>query len=249
MYQRKTSKLQKYLLIFFCNSMVPQNARKKIKSLILSPHTRPFWGIFHHPGWLNPCTFVRYYRYRARGVPFKQANAFGVLKNLEDFHQRIDAVGIPVKGTLLGAVRNNAFAGRPGDFDFFVIVTGGVEHYLTCLSDFGGKYGLRQGAHKYTNNGPAKLKVIADIPVDVVVCDHDPKKPGILVEDNNPRPIFGVIDWPGVGLAKKTGVFGVELFVPDNYESLLVSKYGVSWEFPQGEQWGVSASGTTKKKF
>ena len=238
MYSRRKTPVERTILRF--THKVAPKYYKKTKSYLLDPSTRPWRGIFRHPGLLNPSTYWRFAECRHKGISLKQVNAFYVLSRVQRFHKEIGAVGIPVDGTMLGAVRSQSFAGRPADLDFFVIVKGGVERYLDLLEAAGRNYCLRPGRHKYANGSVAKIKVISDLRIDIRVSDHDPLEPGSVVEENNPIPKYGIIDWPGIDLAEKTNVHGVELFLPRNHVEILEKLYGPSWATPKGLQWGLA---------
>jgi len=239
MYYRKHGLIQKFILRL-SRRVVSKRAYKKIKTFLVDPNSRPWSKWFRHPGLLNPLTYWRYVVTPGCDIPLKQVNAFFALSRLERFHRKIGAIGIPVKGTLLGAIRSNSFAGRPGDFDFFVIIEGGVERYYNYLEDVGKNYGLKSGMHKYHNGRLSKLKMISDVHVDVVVCNYSPMQSGSLMEDNNPKPIAGgIIEWPGVEWAEKTNVHGIEFYLPTNHVDLLKAKYGSSFRTPKGIQWGL----------
>jgi hypothetical protein len=236
MYYRKLTRTQK-IILGLSKRLASKKLHKNIKAYVLSPNSRPWSKWLRHPGLINPLTYWRYKVSCVYGIPLKQVNAFFALSRLEVFHKKIGAISIPIKGTLLGAIRSNSFAGRPGDLDFFIIIEGGVDEYYDNLKEVGQGFGLKSGAHKWHNGKLAKLKIITDLPIDVVVCDHSPTQPGSLVEDNNPKPIFGVIEWPGVEWAEKTNVHSLEFYLPKNHVELLEAEYGFSWAIPKGIQW------------
>ena len=65
--------------------------------------------------------YIKYLKYAGKGVPFKQIIA---LDNLLLFTRFLNENGIPYflsGGTLLGAVRQSSFAGRPGDIDLGIL--------------------------------------------------------------------------------------------------------------------------------
>ncbi len=192
--------------------------------------------LLYSPGWTRPSAWVAAVRWRRSGVPLRQAVAFDALVRLNAFHQKIGAETVLNAGTLLGAVRQGAFAGRPGDLDVYVIHQGGIEAYLAGLASVGSEFGIQSDRHKRTAEGPAKLKLRAPIRTDVLVLAHDPQAPGVLSPErvvDRGRPS---IVWPGRASALTALVFDGYFCIPDNYEAVLMSYYGGCWRSSTARQ-------------
>lgn len=202
--------------------------------------------LFYNPGWARPSAWAAGLRWRRSRVPFRQAMAFDALVRLSTFHRSIGAETILNAGTLLGAVRQGAFAGRPGDLDVYVIHPGGVDAYIAGLVSTGSKFGIRSGRHKRTAEGPAKLKLRAPIKTDVLVLAHDPRTPGVLRPErvvDRDRPS---IAWPGRASALTARVFDAPFCIPDNYEAILMSYYGDGWQSPTAHQFAERTPSLTR---
>ncbi|MFM9094799.1 MAG: hypothetical protein ACKORD_07980, partial [Acidimicrobiaceae bacterium] len=63
----------------------------------------------------------RTYQYRKDGVPFRQAEYFHHLLKFEEALANYGLTSFLMDGTLIGAVRQGAFAGRPLDLDFAIL--------------------------------------------------------------------------------------------------------------------------------
>lgn len=204
---------------------------------------RPLFG---HPGWLNPRTLSAFFKFRGESVPFRQTSAFDGLLRVNEFHQSIGAVSLLSKGTLLGAVRQGAFAGRPFDIDLYVIYQKGIDAYLSALHEAGRSYRIVEARHKCTTFGPAKLRLRASIRVDVQVLVHNPVDSGTLYADRVlPRSKFAIV-WPGLSTALTAQVFGREYFIPSNYIDLLEQWYGPNWKEPTSRQFSVRTPRVSK---
>lgn len=204
---------------------------------------RPLFG---HPGWLNSRTLAAFFKFRGESVPLRQASAFDGLLRVNEFHQSIGAVSLLSKGTLLGAVRQGAFAGRPFDIDLYVIYQKGIDAYLTALHEAGRSYRIVEARHKCTTFGPAKLRLRAPIRVDVQVLVHNPVGSGTLYADRVlPKSKFEIV-WPGLASALTAQVFGREFFIPSNYSDLLGQWYGPTWKEPTSRQFAVRTPRVTK---
>lgn len=202
--------------------------------------------LLNNPGWVRPSAWAAALRWRGSRVPFRQVMAFDALVRLSAFHHAIGAATILNAGTLLGAVRQGAFAGRPGDLDVYVMHPGGIEAYIEGLASIGSKFGIRSGRHKRTAEGPAKLKLRAPIKTDVLVLAHDPRSPGILrpervVDRDRPSVV-----WPGRASALAALVFDAHFCIPDNYEAILISYYGDGWRSPTAHQFAERTPGLTR---
>lgn len=207
-----------------------------------------FYPLFGHPGWLNPRTAVSYFRLRHFRVPFRQVVAFDSLLRMDSFHKSIGAVSVLNAGTLLGAVRQGAFAGRPGDIDLYAVYEHGVDSYLAEFHECASRFRIVEARHKFTVDGPAKLKFRAPIGIDVKVLTHDPGSAGILEParvlplDNTP------VVWPGLASALTACVFSATFYIPNNFEELLFQYYGNGWKVPSARQFAKRAISVSERE-
>lgn len=195
--------------------------------------------LINHPGWLNPRTTSAFLQLRDQRVPFRQACALDSLLRVDHFHQSIGAVSVLNAGTLLGAVRQGAFAGRPGDIDLYVIYEKGIDAYLSAVRAFGGRHRIFEAQHKCTSSGPAKLKIRAPIGVDVLMLVHNPAESATLCPDRVLPRDRVQIAWPGRSAALTAQVFGREFAIPSNYVDVLTRYYGSAWTESTSRQFAV----------
>lgn len=232
--------------------LMPRSAQKRARSLAKAFEAgfqAVLYPLFGNPGWLNPRTAVSYIRLRHSRVPYRQAVAFDSLLRMDSFHKSIGAVSVLNAGTLLGAVRQGAFAGRPGDIDLYAVYEHGVDSYLAEFRECSSLFRIVEARHKSTADGPAKLKFRAPIGIDVKVLAHDPISAGflnparVLTHDNTP------VVWPGIASALTACVFSATFYIPNNFEELLVQYYGNSWKVPSARQFAKrhSVSLSTKR--
>lgn len=195
--------------------------------------------LFWHPGYLRLRAWTSFVRHRRRGIPLRQALAFDALLRITQFNRSIGAETVLNAGTLLGAVRQGAFAGRPGDLDLFVLHELGIDDYVARLAAEGSSFGIRANRHKVTALGPAKLKLRAPIKVDVLVLAAHPSEAGAY----KPQRVFDkrgmLVEWPGVAQALRAEVFGQPFFIPDNFVSILERYYGEGWPTSSGAQHSI----------
>lgn len=203
-----------------------QNRLKKF--LLMEP---PIIGpLFYYPGWMRIASWQSFLGHRGNEVPWRHAVALDALKSLDNFHRSIGAVTLLKDGALLGAVRQGAFAGRPGDLDVAVVSPVPVEEYLSALRREKYHYKLKELAHKYNRLGPAKLYLRSGIRIDIRLCHYEPEKPGFLVEQNNNIDQSSwVYEWPGRRQALTATLHGEAFYIPENYEDILGQHYGPSW--------------------
>lgn len=93
---------------------------QKLRKLIKSLPSKAITKITRNPGYLNYKVWIIKRQDDFKCVPFRQVAS---LRNLDSIVSVLEFNNIPywvAEGTLLGAVRQKAFAGRPGDIDIFV---------------------------------------------------------------------------------------------------------------------------------
>lgn len=230
---------------------MPRSAQKgarRLAKVFEAGFEAAYYPLFGNPGWLNPRTVVSYIRLRDSRVPYRQVVAFDSLLRMDSFHKSIGAVSLLNAGTLLGAVRQGAFAGRPGDIDLFAIYEHGVDSYLAKFRECASLFQIIEARHKFTADGPAKLKFRAPIGIDVKVLSHDPVLAGfleparVLSHDNTP------VVWPGIASALTACVLSASFYIPNNFEELLVRYYGNGWKVPSARQFARRAISVSEHK-
>ena len=183
-------------------------------------------------------------RYRKSGVPFRQLL---ILDTALKFTRLLDQHGIDyvlLTGSLLGAVRQSAFAGRPRDFDL-AIRKQDRQKLLELVPTFKGEglcvyqpTGRRDFANGFIWAFPNLLRFQdrwAEIDIHTYVeCagggwrwdrwDHDIPK------------ISFEIDFPNAGSENYAEIFSNKFKIPGNWEDYLVAVFGEDWRTPNSKQ-------------
>lgn len=194
-----------------------------------------------------------YPRYRHLRVPLRQVlildSALTVQKELESANIGFVICG----GTLLGAVRQGAFAGRPGDFDL-AIRENDVEKLMMLEPDFE-KYHLSVLDHKVSSpTNQVRFGGITIMPrsfgkiyankcqIHIHIYEfidgvwrwqrwrQDPTNP-----DRKERQ--ATLDFPSSLTGLTATVFGYKFPIPNNYEQNLITLYGQGWRTPNSKQY------------
>jgi hypothetical protein len=147
--------------------------------------------------------------------------------------QAVNKVGLyPLvsHGTLLGAIRNFSFAGRPADIDFVFLPR--KKKDISCLvsSLVADGYKLRENTNKYSMG--RCLKVIGRGPnVDIIIPSRSNERNDIFVfrkkngktytflEDDLRKPVVSL-------------VYSTKVLAPRNSEYYLSAWYGPDWRHP-----------------
>lgn len=158
---------------------------------------------------------------------------------IDELHQSIGAVSVLDAGTLLGAVRQGAIAGRSGDVNIFVILEREIDEHLSSLRRFGRQCRVSDARHKRTSSSPAKPKLRASVGVDVQILVHNPDRSGTLHPGRFLSRDRSRIPWLGLSAAWTARIFDREFFVPSNYIDLLTDYYGPDWKEPTSRQFAV----------
>lgn len=221
---------------------------RKIKKFLITIY-RIFKRIldvpFINPGYLNPYVYILYFRYNGKGVPLKQVASF---HSFIKFSQILDKSGIEFflsHGTLLGAVRQGAFAGRPGDIDLMI-----KDKYLDSLLKLHStieKNGFSIGRITINQPNPfynviiyhPRLGCLIGIHIFTLVTvennrgnyyywekrDGARRKPPIIIYEDQ----LLNHDW--------SNIFYSKFKIPNNSERLLEDYYGINWMEPDSRQY------------
>ena len=175
-------------------------------------------------------------KYLGKGVPLKQVSA---LENLLRFTRFLDAHEIPYflsGGTLLGAVRQGAFAGRPGDIDLGIFEN--YEQKLLRLQPQLAQTGFSRDA-AYVHH-PDKIVFTkwrtphVDIMVYRPTTDSREKAAKIFRHINASGQAFDC----NIDLVqnRRGKIFSFYFPIPDNSEQFIENQYGANWSTPDSPQ-------------
>ena len=206
-----------------------------------------------NPGYLNPFIIAFWVVNRWRGVPFRQAATFYVLLK---FTAELEKSGIEVylrHGTLLGAVRQSAFAGRPKDLDFFI--KGEDLGVLLGIEKEMAKVGFKmrpviKNQHKvnfYCKMGCGRIQVR---PYQLVQDEASGKRHYVAqyldrilqgdytVDENlaNKKKLTSSISAKRIEQPSWALIFGQLFRIPGEPEEILVDIYGSDWRVPNSKQ-------------
>jgi hypothetical protein len=180
--------------------------------------------------------YVKCLKYLGKHVPLKQISA---LDNLLLFTRFLNENGIPYflsGGTLLGAVRQGSFAGRPGDIDLGILEDDQIK-LLKLLPLLEGLNFALEPMYSHFEDKIIFIKWRTPA-VDVMVY----------------RPLNGVSELSNMSYshvnasAKKficsidltelrmASIFGYKFPVPKNAEEFIANQYGESWRVPDAPQ-------------
>lgn len=204
---------------------------------------------FRQPGFVNWRTYYNYMRFRKRGVPLRQSNAFEMLRKIKHLHEVIDGKLFVRSGTLLGACRQQGFAGRPGDLDFWVLLQNmSVREYINKINILAAQFGLSAGPHyhwdgvttAFEGDEIAIVRLHGAIYADILIFEK-------VVYDGNffysehlmdgRRGHLPLIPIANIENPTTLRIHGLEFSAPANSEFLLVEEYGEEWRKPNSRQY------------
>lgn len=180
--------------------------------------------------------YVKAVKYLGKGIPLKQISA---IDNLLVFTRFLDQHRINYflsGGTLLGSVRQNAFAGRPGDIDL-AILEQDEKRFLALTDEIEGL-----GFARDTNylHHPDKLVFTKwrTPHVDVMVYRPTEGSDNQLIGayrhiNASGQPFTCPIDFTKPRFGK---IFSYEFPIPVNSEDFIENQYGASWRTPDAPQ-------------
>ena len=180
--------------------------------------------------------FIHSLKYVGQGIPVKQVSA---LENLLRFTRLLDDNGIPYflsGGTLLGAVRQEAFAGRPGDIDLGIFEND--EQKLLELMPQLAQIGFERDA-AYVHH-PDKIVFTKCRTPHVDIMVYRP----IIAGSEKALTIFRHINASGQAFdcsidlvqKRKGKIFSFYFPIPDNSEQVIENQYGANWRTPDAPQ-------------
>lgn len=202
---------------------------------------------FFSPGLLSPVTYARFFRYRSQGVSLKHTNAYHQLNRYQSLHENLGIGLILRSGSLLGCIRSGFFAGRPKDFDFWVIASTESEklEYICKVNETAKQFGLKAGPH-YLSDGRTQSMLGNDIAI--VRIHHQLFRRSLFCD-----VLFLVFNggfWREYGIGDRRGhqprlphdvryiakqVGELDFLVPENFSDLLREEYGDGWQTPLSE--------------
>ena len=195
----------------------------------------------------------RTYQYRREGVPFRQAEYFHHLLKFENALTSFGLTSFLMDGTLVGAIRQGAFAGRPADLDFGIKVDQNFS--LERLNSYlfkkrfvvapGYKTLRHRQCYQYKYRFLFGIFRLHTGSISLVFFSNDEKgnwiNPMEEISHRAELP-FGsirrvdVISEKNLGNLRTAKIFGREFKVPLNAEELIAAQYGDDWMIPNSRQ-------------
>jgi len=188
-------------------------------------------------------TFPLLVKYRGQGVPFRQML---MLDTALKFTRLLDQYCIDyvlLTGSLLGAVRQGAFAGRPRDFDL-AIRKRDRQKLLTLIPEFKSQglcvyecTGRRDSANGFIVAFPNLLH-FQDKWAEIDIHTYTLFENGWRWDrwDVDVPKISFVIDFPERGDEKYAEIFSHKFKIPANSDDYLVAVFGKDWRIPDSRQ-------------
>ena len=188
---------------------------------------------FQFPGILSVGNYVVWFKLRGKGVPFRHAPSLHNLVKLKSFLSDVNVDVVLINGTLLGAWRQGAFAGRPKDIDL-IVNSHSFSKIKGCISQISNELGCpvllhEDGAriHVFPKHG-VEITILSPYFVnglyDSMLVEPVPKICGNLSEE----------DLEGGGWVL---LYGYSFMVPRDPEGFLVRMYGETWLTPDSKQY------------
>jgi hypothetical protein len=196
-------------------------------------------------------TLNLYQKYRKLKVPFRQMLILDSALKVQSALEKSNIDFVILGGSLLGAVRQGAFAGRPGDFDIGIKETdiNGLlsleKNYLDSgLSLFNMEILHPTNPVRYGSVVimPKKLKNVMAIGCQVQIHIHEFRDGSWRwrrwsrdLNINHPARLVSVHFPQAKGLFYAS-IFGFKFPIPTNYEEYLIQSYGQRWRTPESKQ-------------
>ena len=192
-------------------------------------------------------------RYRHIRVPFRQMlildTALKVTKQLKNANIEYVILG----GTLLGALRQGAFAGRPGDFDIGIKETDVskvllLENELARLQLRLLNWGLLNPAKRNGHGSivalPTGLEKVMPKRCQVQIMIYEFQDGTWRFQrwsrdlDHLDPARNATVQFPAPGSMSELSIFGYNFPIPENTEEYLSICYGADWRTPNVKQFG-----------
>lgn len=191
--------------------------------------------LFRFPGYLVASNWFLWFALGRKTIAFRHAP---ILNNLLEVQAELRSLQIEIiliNGTLLGAVRQRAFAGRPKDVDL-IVSSDGFDRLLRNIPSIAERLGYPVRLHADQN----RVHLFPRFGTEITIISPffvDGLYP--LGADDVPM-ICGKLSETDLG-DSQTGVanlYGYEFSIPRGAEEFLVKMYGEDWRVPKGKQWG-----------
>ena len=180
--------------------------------------------------------YVKYLKYIGKGIPFKQITA---LDNLLLFTRFLNENRIPYflsGGTLLGAVRQSSFAGRPGDIDLGILEDDEIKllSLLPLLEEL--NFALDPAYTHFTDKivftkwRTPHVDVMVYRPLNRV---SETSSMSYCHVNASAKKFICSIDFTELRTAS---IFDYKFPVPKNAEEFIANQYGESWRVPDAPQ-------------
>ena len=190
-------------------------------------------------------------RFATRGIPKHQVLIFFVIKKYVDFCNKNDIRYVVFDGTLLGAIRNGKFAGRPSDLDFVLyyedfnkikslIKTNptGFLRFVRVMPILQKLLVVHFGKLQIKTNKsyiPILFLKKEITSIEQAFAKEVVRSDQLCLEVGSTDPgfdfdYFPIDDFINV---EKASIFGLEVNVPRNPRKYLELKYGADWMTPR----------------
>lgn len=197
-------------------------------------------------------------------ISIMQASSIRSLKEIKSFFESKNIQFFLMHGSLLGAIRSNSFAGRPGDIDFGIqdVDMNKLLDYQSELSQLGFKI-----TKVKCNIGALLITPTRGCPISLIVFRSLTKNKQVTLQNTQSlvryydffssdvigkiqgRPFLSYKELtengrekfdnlkPQLNKQSKAQIFGISFSVPANAKNLLTTQYGSNWETPSGKQY------------
>jgi hypothetical protein len=195
----------------------------------------------------------RTYQYRNAGVPFRQAEYFHHLLKFDEALNNYGLTSFLMDGTLIGAVRQGAFAGRPLDLDFAILTEQSFDFEKFQKYLLSKKFSVWPGYEdlKFRKRFQFEYKVLfglikvhsGNISLVTFCKDEngDWSNPIEEISYKSKLPFGAIRSIDSIGAEnlshlRKVKVFGRVFNAPQNAEELIAKQYGDDWMTPKSRQ-------------
>jgi phosphorylcholine metabolism protein LicD len=195
----------------------------------------------------------RTYQYRNAGVPFRQAEYFHHLLKFDEALNNYGLTSFLMDGTLIGAVRQGAFAGRPLDLDFAILTEQSFDFEKFQKYLLSKKFSVWPGYEdlKFRKRFQFEYRVLFGLikihsgNISLVTFSKDENgdwsNPIEEISYKSKLPFGAIRSIDSIGAEnlshlRKVKVFGRVFNAPQNAEELIAKQYGDDWMTPKSRQ-------------
>jgi len=175
-------------------------------------------------------------KYWGKGIPLKQVSALDNLLTFTKFLQQNQITYFLTGGTLLGSVRQDAFAGRPGDIDLGIFEED--EQKLLHLVGNLKKIGFIRDEMYVSHPDKIVFTKWRSPHVDVMV--YRPVSRGqssSLMQYQHVNALGQVFVCPiNLSVSRLGKIFDFQFPIPHNAEEVIENQYGSTWRTPDAPQ-------------